>query len=216
MSTKTALVKEELRISQHLEDLIIAANSTTETLVGQVKEIYETAIIEGFTPFQARELIVQRVLSISPSYLRKILPEEAKHVNMIREPIPKEDPKIALQVAQIESAQAETILVEPEVQEDKAFKEQVIHESKQEQQEIALLKRVSDLENQLKVANKDLIKANQQIEKLQIKSVKTFGKKFNFNTELELPNHEFLPLIVTVFPDKEEGYVRIDKKRLAK
>ena len=71
-----------LRISQHLQDLITAANVTIrehyDTLKEQILEIYKTAKLEGFTPFQARLLIKDRVVDVSDRYVRSVLPAEAR------------------------------------------------------------------------------------------------------------------------------------------
>ncbi|HSF50876.1 MAG TPA: hypothetical protein VLA74_08970 [Nitrososphaeraceae archaeon] len=69
----------EKKISQHLQDLIDAANNSVGTLKEQILEIYHQAVKEGFTPHQAKLLIKERVLAkAAPSYIYKVLPEESK------------------------------------------------------------------------------------------------------------------------------------------
>ena len=57
---------------------------------------------------------------------------------------------------------------------------------------------------------------NQQAEKidqLSIKQIKTFGHKYTFPFDFEAPNGTIFPVLVTVFPDKQTGWVIFDKKR---
>ena len=76
----------EKRISQHLQDLIDAANNTVGTIKEQILEIYHQAVKEGFTPHQAKLLIKERVLAkAAPSYFYKVLPEESKRTYISQE-----------------------------------------------------------------------------------------------------------------------------------
>ena len=85
-SSESNIELNEKRISQHLQDLIDAANNTVGTIKEQILEIYHQAVKEGFTPHQAKLLIKERVLAkAAPSYIYKVLPEESKRAYISQE-----------------------------------------------------------------------------------------------------------------------------------
>ena len=62
---------------------------------------------------------------------------------------------------------------------------------------------------------KKIAKLEEEIAKLKVERIPTRSNKFEFNYPLEVKD-QILPLIITVFPDKQDGYVRLDKARLNK
>ena len=73
----------EKRISQHLQDLIDAANNSVGTLKEQILEIYYQAVKEGFTPHQAKflikEFLLKQLLVIFIRYYRRNQKEHIFH-----------------------------------------------------------------------------------------------------------------------------------------
>ncbi len=59
---------------------------------------------------------------------------------------------------------------------------------------------IAELEDQVAKLTKEVIS-------LRIAKVTTFGNKFDFEYDYELPNGEIVPFIVTCFPDKKTGYI---------
>lgn len=199
-------------ISQHLQELINVANSSVKTLAEQILEIYNTAKLEGFTPQEARILIDERVVSVSSRYLREVLPDEAKETkytpkkrNSDVEPVPP-PPKIP---NNYQIKDAETVIEEE-------------HDLPEPTQELPSDDDDSD-QSQDVIYDKDMVnryvkeiaRLEEENTRLRIAKVPTFGNKFDFEYDLEVRD-QILPLIVTAFPDKKTGYVRLDKKRLEK
>ena len=72
---------------------------------------------------------------------------------------------------------------------------------------------INTLKSDLERARKIIREQTERIQQLSIKQVKTFGHKFNYNTDLEYPKGTFIPIIITSFPDKETAYAIFDEKR---
>ena len=214
-------------MSQHLQDLIDAANRTTETLGQQIIEIYETAKKEGFTPMEARALITVKVIKVSDRYIRRILPDEAKETKYSNkfdtEDLVDDDddseaelvppttaatdkpPKIPESKYEIKDAQSEELHDLPEPQEE----ESDIQTAKYDPQEINT--RIGKENIQLKDQVEKLTKENTE---LRMKQVGTLGNKFDFEYDYEMPSGDIVPFIVTCFPDKKDGYIRLNKTKI--
>ncbi len=214
------------RISQHLQDLIDSANVTIrehyDTLKEQILEIYETAKLEGFTPFQARLLIKDRVVDVSDRYVRSVLPAEAKDQskkNLYIKHDAEHVPHHSLNTGSEKGEEQEKEVPEQE-QEQKSLHD--LQESTQELEpddprkgeERALDSyEINTLKSDLERARKIIREQTEQIQQLSVKQVKTFGHKFNYNTDFEYPKGTFIPIIITSFPDKEIAYAIFDEKR---
>lgn len=83
----------EKSISPILSNLIAEANFTIEqqetTLKEKLLAVYDQAIKEEFSPKEARKLMEEKIPKVSDRYIREVLPDEAKNLNMKRLPKPK-------------------------------------------------------------------------------------------------------------------------------
>lgn len=214
-----------LRISQHLQDLIDAANVTIrehyDTLKEQILEIYKTAKLEGFTPLQARLLIKDRVVDVSDRYVRSVLPAEARDQSKKNLYI-KHDAEHVPHHSLNTSGESEGEEQEEEVPEQIQKSLHDLSEPTQElepddprkgEDRVLDSFEINTLKSDLERARKIIRKQTEQIQQLSIKQVKTFGHKFNYNTDLEYPKGTFIPIIITSFPDKEMAYAIFDEKR---
>lgn len=81
---------EESNISKYknldveLEKAIEYANNIYRNLGESILVVYNMARGKGFTPEESRTLVEKRILNASPSYVRRILPDEAKHKEKVR------------------------------------------------------------------------------------------------------------------------------------
>jgi hypothetical protein len=225
----------EKRISQHLQDLIDAANNSVGTLKEQILEIYYQAVKEGFTPHQAKLLIKERVLAkAAPSYIYKVLPEESKRTyisqenkensenisSSIQRDILKDSQETNQNIENITDSSYQGQKAESIGEEFKG-----VSESEQQQlppkeddqrnseDQILVTYEIQKLRTELKEARQIIDQQAEKIDQLAIKQVKTFGHKFTFEFDFEAPNGIIFPVLVTVFPDKQTGWVIFDKKR---
>ena len=224
----------EKRISQHLQDLINAANKSVGTLKEQILEIYYQAVKEGFTPHQAKLLIKERVLAkAAPSYIYKVLPEESKRTYISQENkensenISSSVQRDILKDSQETKPNIENIADSSyQVQEAESIGEELKGVSESEQQlppqeddqrnsedQILVTYEIQKLRTELKEARQIINQQAEKIDQLAIKQVKTLGHKFTFEFDFEAPNGIIFPVLVTVFPDKQTGWVIFDKKR---
>jgi hypothetical protein len=210
-----------LRISQHLKDLIDAANDTIrehyDTLKEQILEIYKTAKLEGFTPFQARLLIKDRVVDVSDRYVRSVLPAEARDQskkNLYIKHDAEDVPHHSLNNSG-KSEGEEQEVPEQESLHDLPEPTQELEPDDPKKSEDRVLDpyEINTLKSDLERARKIIREQTEQIQRLSIKQVKTFGHKFNYNTDLQYPKGTFIPIIITSFPDKERAYAIFDEKR---
>ena len=51
--------------------------------------------------------------------------------------------------------------------------------------------------------------------RLRMAKIGTFGNKFDFDYDYEMPSGDIVPFIVTCFPDKKTGYIRLNKEKIA-
>lgn len=203
-------------ISQHLQDLIDDANQSIQTVKEKILEIYHTAKKEGFSPFEARILLEEKVVKVSDRYIRLVLPEEVKDQSKVRtktttakkkgeseqQEEEEEDnnddfaehvPQIPAPKQEIKDAESTEITKESDSP-DPTTDTAAPAISKTAKEEIA------ELEDQVAKLTKEVIS-------LRIAKVTTFGNKFDFEYDYELPNGEIVPFIVTCFPDKKTGYI---------
>lgn len=218
-------------ISQHLQDLINVANASIKTFAEQILEIYHTAKKEGFTPEEARILIDERVVTVSSRYLREILPDEAKNKKMIRH---KKDEIAELAPQNLQEGSEDlqeskekdvNIPTNYDIKdaESEEYKEKYLPEPTQElpqddfdqSQEVTYDKDLVDrYVKEISRLEDELAKLNKQVTELKMQKVGTFGNKFEFPYSYEMPSGDFVPFIVTVFPDKKDGYIRLDKEEI--
>ena len=94
-----------------LENAINLANESMQTVGERLLFVYNLAKQKGYNPFEARKIVETRIINISPSYLRRMLPNEAKHVEMRR---PKFAPQVAQNIkASLLDSQSSRIIEEP-------------------------------------------------------------------------------------------------------
>ena len=81
-----------------------------------------------------------------------------------------------------------------------------------------LYKLCAELKQELETTKKTNGELEERIQQLSIqKTGTTTGeKKFNFEYDFELPNGEIVPFVVTVFPEKNTGFIRLNKSKAAK
>ena len=216
----------EKRISKHLQDLIDGANNSVGTLKVQILEIYHQAVKEGFTPHQAKLLIKERVLAkAAPSYIYKVLPEESKRTYISQENkenivnISSSIQRDILENSQETEQNIKIITDSYQLQDTESISEpeqqlppQEDDDSKSDDQ-ILVTYEIQKLRTELNEARQIINQQAEKIEQLSIKKVKTFGHHFTFAYDFEAPNGTIFPYLVTVFPDKETGWVKFDKKR---
>ena len=232
-SSESNIELNEKRISQHLQDLIDAANNTVGTIKEQILEIYHQAVKEGFTPHQAKLLIKERVLAKAAlSYIYKVLPEESKRTYISQENKENiENTSLSIQKDIVENSQEieqniEIITDSYQLQDAESIGEEVKDLSEPEQQlppqedddsknddQILVTYEIQKLRTELNEARQIINQQAEKIEQLSIKQVKTFGHKFTFPFDFESPDGTIVPVLVTAFPDKQTGYVIFDKKR---
>lgn len=228
-------------LSAHLQELIDVANKSIQTIKEQILEIYETAKTEGFTAEEARALIEVKVIRVSKGYLRQVLPEEAKESKFANKKkthkfdtedfdededddeedeaqlvTPNKVPNIPPPKQEIKEAETTEVkewdLPEPEdsindtaVTAAAEANEPDTHEETKALQEYVEYKKLQrEIEN--------LKRENTQ---LRMEKVGTFGNKFDFEYDYEMPSGSIVPFIVTCFPDKKTGYIRLNKDKIA-
>ena len=227
-----SIVEQEKAISPHLQDLIDAANTSIVTLKEQVLEIYHTARNENFTPQESRLLIQVKVVAVSDRYLRQILPAEAKNQKMVRklsknidtedfeddeneeeesENITTEDKKIAERVPQIPPMKHE--IKKAELIEQDKEKEDIIATEQQTATTTPTSSLTTNNDEEILRLRNQITQLNEENAKLRIEKIGTRGNKFDFAFDLEVKD-QILPLIVTAFPERKDGYVRLDKSKL--
>ena len=208
----------------------------------QILEIYQQAKLEGFTPIQARLLIKDRVVDVTDRYVRQVLPVEASDSRFANKPKPKK-PKNNPYINQVEaelvppthnlntssassSSSTTTTTTDQQqpqqpTQQDQGLSSEYTTTTGErggkvgdQQQTISVnTYEIQVLKSDLERARKIIRDQTEQIQQLSIKQVKTFGHKFNYNTDLQYPQGTFIPIIITSFPDKEYAYAIFDEKR---
>lgn len=213
-----------LTISDHLQSLIDNVNGKIKTLKSEILEIYETAKLEGFTPLEARMLIKVKVIDVSDGYLRRILPDEAKDQSKVRHKLPQqqeieeqddedefelETPQDFIKKEDPEIPSLPNNIVDAETTELKDLPEP--------KDEIPVHYEGKDLANQGEQINKlldQIQKLTKENTELRMKQIGTLSVKFDFEYDYEMPSGDIVPFIVTVFPDKKDGYIRLNKAKI--
>ena len=216
--------KSPTQISPHLQDLIDAANNSIQTIKEQILEIYETAKNEGFTPQEARILIEEKVVKASDRYIRLVLPDEAKDSKFANKK------KVDFDTEDFENGdenEPEAELIPPnkvpkiptayEINDAESVEEELhdIPEPIDEPYNVT----IDDIHT---ATNDEMIKLRDQIQqlteentRLRIQKIGTISNKFDFEYDFEMPSGSIVPFIITVFPDKKDGYIRLNKTKIS-
>jgi len=218
--------KQEIKtsISAHLQELINNANSSIQTLKSQILEIYETAKLEGFSPLEARMLIEVKIVKVSDVYLRKVLPAEAKDQSKVRnqkeveededenEEFEEEKPEdFAIHVSQIPAPATEIKDAETVPDKDHESTKEEIPTPQQLKENVTFMQFHNETVERLTTKISQL---EEDVTKLRMKQVGTIGNKFDFEYDFEMPSGDIVPFLVTVFPDKKDGYIRLNKEKI--
>ena len=82
-------ISEYKNLDIELEKEISKVNNSMRTLAEGILSVYNMARQKGFEPLEARKIVEDRIINVTPQYLRRLLPEEAKQTQMRRQPIAK-------------------------------------------------------------------------------------------------------------------------------
>jgi hypothetical protein len=227
-------IQTKTSISKHLQDLINTVNNSIQTVKEQILEIYDTAKKEGFTPQEARILIEEKVIKVTDRYIRLVLPSEAKDQSKVRNKNINTDDfengdndnnedEYELEKPSDFAELLPQIPAPPEQKIVDADSEELLHDLPEptEDDSVQDIPKGVDDEFPITETGKEVLRLRSVVEqlteentRLRIQKIGTVANKFDFEYDYEMPSGSIIPFIVTAFPDKKTGYIRLNKSKI--